>query len=189
MAATNRIYYRDPMQLEFDAKVLEIAPGREQLAVVLDRTAFYPTSGGQVFDTGRLLFSGNRANVIEVAEREDDGAVIHYLAPPEAATAPGPDVPEADKLLAALAPGSEVRGEIDGERRRDHMQQHTGQHVLSAAFIRLFDFATVSFHMGAETCTIDLDTPSLTREQIVAAERLANEVIWEDRPVEIRFSS
>jgi alanyl-tRNA synthetase len=189
MAATERIYYRNPMQLEFDAKVVEVAPAREQFAVVLDRTAFYPTSGGQVFDTGRLLFSGNRANVIDVSEREDDGAVVHYLAPPEAATAPGPEVAAASDWLKALAVGSEVRGEIDGERRRDHMQQHTGQHVLSAAFIRLFDFATVSFHMGAESCTIDLDTPSLTREQIVAAERLANEVIWENRPVEIRFSS
>jgi alanyl-tRNA synthetase len=187
--ATERIYYRNPMQLEFDAKVLEIAPSREQLAVVLDRTAFYPTSGGQVFDTGRLLFSANRANVIEVAEREDDGAIVHYLAPPEAATAPGPEVAAASDWLKALAVGSEVRGEIDGERRRDHMQQHTGQHVLTAAFIRLYDFATVSFHMGAESCTIDLDTPSVTREQIVAAERLANEVIWEDRPVEIRFTS
>ena len=189
MAATERIYYRNPMQVEFDAKVVEVAPSREQLAVVLDRTAFYPTSGGQVFDTGRLLFSGQRANVIEVAEREDDGAVIHYLAPPEAATAPGPDVPEASEWLKALSVGSEVRGEIDGERRRDHMQQHTGQHVLSAAFVRLFDFATVSFHMGAESCTIDLDTQAITRDQIVQAEKLANEVIWEDRPVEIRFCS
>lgn len=184
---TERIYYRNPMQLEFDARVVEVAPGREQFAVVLDRTAFYPTSGGQVFDTGRLLFSGKRAHVIEVAEREDD--VVHYLAPPEAATAPGPEVSSAVEVLAALAVGSEVRGEVDGERRRDHMQQHTGQHVLSAAFIRLFGFATVSFHMGAESCTIDLEAPSLTREQIVSAERLANEVIWEDRPVEIRFCS
>jgi alanyl-tRNA synthetase len=188
MSATERIYYRKPMQLEFDAKVVEVAPAREQFAVVLDRTAFYPTSGGQVFDTGRLLFSGNRANIIDVAERED-GAVIHYLAPPEGATAPGPDVPNAAHALAALSVGSDVRGEVDGDRRRDHMQQHTGQHVLSAAFIRLFDFATVSFHMGAESCTIDLDTPSLTRDQIVAAEKLANEVVWEDRPVEIRFCS
>jgi alanyl-tRNA synthetase len=187
--ATERIYYRNPMQFEFDAKVVEVAPAREQFAVVLDRTAFYPTSGGQVFDTGRLLFSGKRANVIDVSEREDDGAIVHYLAPPEAATAPGPDVAEATEVLKALSVGSEVRGEIDGERRRDHMQQHTGQHVLSAAFIRLFGFATVSFHMGAESCTIDLDTPTVAREQIVAAERLANEVIWENRPVEIRFSS
>ena len=187
--ATDRIYYRKPMQMEFDAKIVEVAPAREQLAVVLDRTAFYPTSGGQVFDTGRLLFSGNRANVIEVAEREDDGAIIHFLAPPEAATAPGPNVPPATDILKGLAVGSEVRGEIDRERRRDHMQQHTGQHVLSAAFIRLYDFATVSFHMGTESCTIDLDTPSVTRDQLVAAEQLANEVIWEDRPVDIRFCS
>ncbi len=168
---TERIYYRDPFRLEFDARVVEVATAGERLAVVLDRSAFYPTSGGQVFDTGWLLAGELRAEVVEVAERED-GAVVHYLAP---AAAPG------------LAPGAEVRGEIDGERRRDHMQQHTGQHVLSAAFVRLYNSQTVSFHMGGESCTIDLETPGLTREQAVAAERLANEVIGEDREVAVRF--
>src|SRR5258706_9686815 len=96
---TDRIYYRNPFQLEFDAHVVEIAPTREQLAVVLDRTAFYPTSGGQVYDTGRLLFAGQRANVIEVAEREGDGAVVHFLAPPEAATGLNPDAPPAIDLI------------------------------------------------------------------------------------------
>jgi len=167
--------------------VLELAPAREQLVVVLDRTAFYPTSGGQLFDTGRLLANGQRVNVIDVQEREDDGAVLHYLAPPEAATAPSPAVPDAAPLIEALAPGSTVRGEIDAARRRDHMQQHTGQHVFSAAFVRLFAFNTVSFHMGAESCTIDLDTPEVTRAQLEQVEQLANEVIWEDRPVGIRF--
>src|SRR5438552_15959309 len=103
---TERLYYRDPFQLEFEAHVVEVAPAREQLAVVLDRTAFYPTSGGQIFDTGRLLFGGQRAIVGEVTEREQDGAIIHFLAPPQAATAPGPGVQPAVDLLAALAPGA-----------------------------------------------------------------------------------
>jgi alanyl-tRNA synthetase len=86
--------------------------------------------------------------------------------------------------------GSErVRGFIDVERRRDHMQQHTGQHVLSAAFISLFEMPTVSFHMGAESCTIDLDTKALTAEQVHRAEMLANDVIAEDRPVEIKYAT
>ncbi|HWX55657.1 MAG TPA: DHHA1 domain-containing protein, partial [Verrucomicrobiae bacterium] len=76
---------------------------------------------------------------------------------------------------------------IDAARRRDHMQQHTGQHVLSAAFVRLFDIPTVSFHMGAESCTIDLETNSLSSSQVEAAEKLANEIVTEDRPVSIRF--
>ena len=82
-----------------------------------------------------------------------------------------------------------VRGMIDADRRRDHMQQHSGQHVLSAAFEKLYGFATVSFHMGDESCTIDLATDSVSPKQLQAAERLANEVIAEDRPVEIRFAT
>jgi alanyl-tRNA synthetase len=82
-----------------------------------------------------------------------------------------------------------VRGSVDAERRRDHMQQHSGQHVLSAAFDKLYNFATVSFHMGDESCTIDLATESVSPKQLQAAERLANEIIAEDRPVEIRFAT
>ena len=173
---TDRLYYRDPALLDFDARIVEAVPAQDRLAVVLDRTAFYPTSGGQVFDTGTLSVAGHDVPVVEVAEREADEAVVHLLAP-------------SAEAAAALTPGAAVHGTVDAERRRDHRQQHTGQHVLSAAFVRLFNFATVSFHMGADSCTIDLDTPTLSPDQVVAAERLANEVIWEDRPVEIRFVS
>lgn len=163
-----RLYYTDSFLTEFDAQVVEsIASPRP--AVVLDHSAFYPTSGGQIFDTGWLEANGARLRVVEVAEQDD--RVLHYL---EAAP-------------AGLAPGAEVHGSIDLDRRRDHMQQHSGQHVLSAAFIRLFELPTVSFHMGDETCTIDLDTKALTPEQAEAAEDLANQVVMEDRPVEIRF--
>jgi len=140
-------------------------------AVILDRTAFYPTSGGQVFDTGWLEAQGARMRVVEVADQAD--RILHYL----------------ESVPAGLAPGAQVHGAIDLSRRRDHMQQHSGQHVLSAAFLRLFEMPTVSFHMGDEVCTIDLETKSATAEQIDAAEDLANQVVMEDRPVEIRFVS
>src|SRR5438309_12095895 len=110
-----------------------------------------------------------RTRVIEVAEREDD-EVLHFL-----------------RCTTSIAKGTRIRGLIDADRRRDHMQQHSGQHVLSAAFVRLFDLPTVSFHMGDDYCSIDLETPSLTPDQAVAAERLANEIILENRQVDIRF--
>jgi alanyl-tRNA synthetase len=148
------------------------------MSVVLDRSAFYPTSGGQVFDTGWLEVAGDtndavRLRVREVAEDERTGDVLHMV----------------ECESSSLQAGAVVRGVIDAERRRDHMQQHSGQHVLSAAFEKLCDFATVSFHMGDESCTIDLATDSVSPKQLRAAERLANEVIAEDRPVEIRFAT
>jgi alanyl-tRNA synthetase len=165
-----RLYYTDSFLTEFDAQVVDLVT-TPRPAVVLDRTAFYPTSGGQVFDTGWLEANGTRLRVLEVAEQED--RILHYLE-----TVPG-----------GLAPGTQVHGSIDLPRRRDHMQQHSGQHVLSAAFIRLFEMPTVSFHMGDEACSIDLDTKSATAEQVERAEDLANQVVTEDRPVEIRFVS
>lgn len=168
---TDRLYYHDSFLYEFDAEVREIQGG-DRPAVFLDRTAFYPTSGGQIFDTGLISSDNERVKVTEVADAED-GRVIHYLeAPPK-----------------SLGAGTKIHGEIDRTRRSDHMQQHTGQHVLSAAFVRLFDLHTVSFHMGDDYCSIDLDTPMLTKQQIEQAERLANEIILENRPVEIRFVS
>ncbi|HTW30205.1 MAG TPA: DHHA1 domain-containing protein [Candidatus Sulfotelmatobacter sp.] len=171
---TDRLYYHDSFLYDFDAEVREVAESPRP-ALVLDRSAFYPTSGGQVFDTGWISLEASEAGatklrVAEVADRED-GKVVHYLEAP----------------IKDIKPGTRVRGEIDPERRRDHMQQHSGQHVLSAAFIRLFDLHTVSFHMADDYCSIDLDTPTLTKDQIEAAEKLANEIILENRPVEIRF--
>lgn len=166
---TERLYYHDSFLYDFEAEVRDVA-GDPRPAIVLDRSAFYPTSGGQVFDTGWLSATDNaKFRVTEVADMED-GRVVHYL---EAST--------------DLKPGMRVHGLIDARRRRDHMQQHSGQHVLSAAFIRLFTMPTVSFHMADDYCSIDLDTQTLMKEQIEAAERLANEIILENYPVDIRF--
>jgi alanyl-tRNA synthetase len=175
---TERLYYNDSFLYEFDAQVTEIIPtsaAEPRPVVVLDRTAFYPTSGGQIFDTGVIMTADSSGNinstVVEVAER-DDGALLHYL-----------------NDVAALSRGMLIHGKIDAERRRDHMQQHSGQHVLSAAFVRLFNMPTVSFHMGDDYCSIDLDTKTLATEQVEAAQRLSNEIILENRPVEISYVS
>jgi alanyl-tRNA synthetase len=171
---TNRLYYHDSFLHEFEGEITEVVPVSEinsRHGVYLDRTAFYPTSGGQVYDTGWISPAGGpeKLRVVEVAETED-GRVVHYI--------------EADK---APQQGTRIRGAIDTARRRDHMQQHSGQHVLSAAFVRLFNLPTVSFHMGVDACSIDLDTPTLTAAQIEETEGLANEIVQENRPVEIKF--
>jgi alanyl-tRNA synthetase len=169
---TDRLYYRDSFRYDFDAEVREVLVSPRP-ALILDCTAFYPTSGGQIFDTGTIS-SDARATVrvIEVADAED-GRVVHYL-----------EAPPGD-----LKAGSRVHGQIDASRRRDHMQQHSGQHVLSAAFLRLYNLPTVSFHMADDYCSIDLDAAALTKEQIESAERLANEIILENRTVDSRFVS
>ena len=164
---TERLYYHDSFLYEFEARVIESLARDGRQAIVLDRTAFYPTSGGQVHDIGALLAEGKEIAVSEVAD-EDDGRILHFAAEP-------------------LTAGTAVRGTVDAGRRLDHVQQHSGQHVLSAAFIQLFNMPTVSFHMGEESCTIDLETSGLSAEQARKAELLANQVIAEDRPVQIRF--
>lgn len=164
---TERLYYHDSFLYDFDARVVESLARDGKHAIVLDRTAFYPTSGGQVHDLGTLVFEGKQIAVTEVAD-EEDGRILHFAAEPFAA-------------------GAVVHGTVDSTRRIDHIQQHSGQHVLSAAFIQLFNIPTVSFHMGDESCTIDLETNGLTVAQAEKAELLANQVIAEDRPVKIRF--
>jgi alanyl-tRNA synthetase len=167
---TTRLYYQDSFLYDFDAEVREVTEGSRP-ALVLDRTAFYPTSGGQVFDTGSIeLENGSKLRVTEVANTED-GKVVHYLEAP----------------VRNVQPGTRVRGQIDHARRRDHMQQHSGQHVLSAAFVRLFNIPTVSFHMADDYCSIDLDTSVLTKEHIETAEKLTNEIILENRAVDVRY--
>ncbi len=167
---TERLYYTDPFLLEFTGRVVETLAAPRP-AVVLDRTAFYPTSGGQTFDTGTLCGSGEERTVVEVAE-DGHNRILHLL-----------------DRAPAFSAGIEVRGKVDEARRLDHMQQHSGQHVLSAAFLRLFDMATVSFHMGDEACTIDLSSAALSREQARQAEQMANRIVLEDRPVVVRFVS
>jgi alanyl-tRNA synthetase len=170
---TDRIYYHDSFLYNFDAEVRSVVESPRP-ALILNRSAFYPTSGGQIHDTGWISLPDSAAKfrVTEVADTED-GHVVHYL----------------DAPLKDVQPGSRVHGEIDAERRRDHIQQHSAQHVLSAAFVRLFNMPTVSFHMADDYCSIDLDTPLLKQNQIEAAERLANEIVLENRPVDIRFTS
>jgi alanyl-tRNA synthetase len=175
---TKRLYYENPALEEFDSVVETVAPpapDQPRPSVILRETAFYPTSGGQVHDTGWLtLNNAERLQVVEVADAED-GTVVHYLEAP-------PKLPLA---------GDKVHGAVDPERRRDHMQQHSGQHVLSAAFVELYQMPTVSFHMGAsETyCSIDLATPTITPEQVAGAEKRANQIVFENRAVQIRHVS
>jgi alanyl-tRNA synthetase len=158
---TDRLYYTDPYIAEFDATVLRVEEHDGRPAAVLDRTAFYPTSGGQPFDTGSL----GETPVVDVMDR-DDGTIVHVLGRP---IGTGP-----------------VHGVIDWRRRFEHMQQHTGQHVLSAAFDRLAGARTESFHLGTTSSTIDLNRP-ISAAEIDRAEDEANRVVWEDRPVAIRF--
>lgn len=161
---TNRIYYTESYRTEFDATVVatETIDGRAH--VILDQTAFYPTSGGQPFDTGTL----GGAAVSEVIDRED-GTIAHVAS-------------------GAWQVGDVVQGAIDWARRFDHMQQHTGQHVLSAAFDRLFGVRTESFHMGTASATIDL-AREVTAAEVARAEDEANRIVWEDRAVVIRFAT
>ncbi|MGC1783265.1 MAG: alanyl-tRNA editing protein [Acidobacteriaceae bacterium] len=170
---TERLYYADSFLTEFDAVVMEIqelsrANGRSLWRVALDRSAFYPTSGGQPHDTGRLIATARSGTelVAEIlgVEEDESGQVWHHTAKP---------------LLAE----TRVCGFVDGARRLDHVQQHSGQHLLSAAFIRVCGAPTVSFHLGDRTSTIDLAVDSLPDATLLEVEELANRVIAEDRPV------
>jgi alanyl-tRNA synthetase len=156
---TQRLYYEDSYLTSFRATIAEAR--EDGLRLYLDKTLFYPASGGQPHDLGTL----NGVPVIDVIDEED--AVAHVLASP---------------LSAA-----EVVGEIDWPRRFDHMQQHSGQHLLSAVMAELFHFETVSFHLGSEASTIDLATPSISAAQLVRAERRANELVFANRQLAITF--
>jgi len=160
---TERLYWQDPYRQRFTATVMATLEHRGRPAVILDRTAFYPTGGGQPHDRGTL----NGIPVVEVIEREDDGAILHVLARPLEAP--------------------EVEGCIEWERRFDHMQQHTGQHILSQAFLQVAGAQTVSFHLGEEVVTIDLDRADLPPAAFEAAEELANRVVLENREVRTYF--
>jgi alanyl-tRNA synthetase len=162
---TDRLYYTDPYLQAFDATIARVDRRDDRLVLTLDRTAFYPTSGGQPFDTGRL----GPLRVVDVID-EDDGSISHVVEGP------------------ALHSGDAVHGEIDWTRRFDHMQQHSGQHVLSAAFDKVFGVRTVSFHLGGAVSTIDL-AREMSLVEIAAAEAEANRIVWEDRPVAIRFAT
>ena len=157
---TRRLYYDDSYLMDFDATVV----GTDGMKVYLDQSAFYPTSGGQPFDVGEL--SG--ARVVDVID--EDSRIAHMLSSP-----------------ATFAIGTAVKGHVQWTRRFDHMQQHTGQHLLSAVFADLFGHDTVSVHFGDQSSTLDLGTDILSREAVLRAERRANELVLEGRPVTVAF--
>lgn len=174
---THRLYYTEPYRRSFDAKVLSVDAVGDRFHVTLDQTSFYPTSGGQPYDTGTL----GGAAVSDVIDRED-GTIAHVTSAP-------------------LKVGEVLAGEIDWARRFDHMQQHTGQHVLSAAFDRLCGVRTESFHMGhrpttqsprgedpGPSSTIDL-ARDVSPAEVAKVEDDANRIVWEDRAVSIRFAT
>ena len=157
---TRRLYYDDSYLTNFAATVV----GTDGTKVYLDQTAFYPTSGGQPFDFGEL----NGANVTDVID--EDSRIAHVLSSP-----------------ATFAVGATVNGRVQWTRRFDHMQQHTGQHLLSAVFADLFGHETVSVHFGDQSSTLDLGTDLLSRDAALRAERRANELVFENRPVTVAF--
>jgi alanyl-tRNA synthetase len=156
---TQRLYYPDSYLRDFEALVVEQA--EDSRRIYLDRTAFYPTSGGQPHDTGTI-------NGIEVADVVDEGERIAHV-------------------LAQPLSGQRAEGQVNWPRRFDNMQQHTGQHLLSAVLADLLGHTTVSVHLGEESSTLDLDAPILTPEQVTRVEARANELITEDRKVDVSF--
>ena len=156
---TDRLYYTDPYACDFEAIVTDRA--EDSRRIYLDRTAFYPTSGGQRFDTGEL-------GGVRVRDVVDEGDRIAHL-------------------LDAPLVADRVSGRVDWPRRFDHMQQHTGQHLLSAVLADLLGHRTVAVHFGNESSTLDLDAGSLTPEETQLVEEKANEIIVQNRPVEISF--
>ncbi|MFJ5759786.1 DHHA1 domain-containing protein [Neobacillus sp. NPDC093182] len=160
----NKLFYQDPYIKSFSARI--VTQGKDENGnyyIVLDQTAFYPTGGGQPHDVGTI----EKIKVLNVEEAE--GEVRHYLET------------ELDDVNAV------VHGVIDWERRFDHMQQHAGQHILSAAFEQLFGYKTVGFHLGNETLTIDLETENLLESEALRVEELASQIIIENRPIETKW--
>jgi alanyl-tRNA synthetase len=159
---TIRLYYDDSYCRTFQARIVDSFYDDNRPAIILDRTCFYPTSGGQPFDTGTI----DGVPVIDVFVREKDHEIVH--------------------VLAGEVTASSVEGSIEWPRRFDHMQQHSGQHILSQAFIQVTGWPTVSFHLGIDNCTIDLATTGVKKDQLVSAELLANRIIWENRSIQSR---
>lgn len=164
MQPTERLYFTGPL-LDFSASVVEVTPTDRGDCVVLDRTAFYPTGGGQPNDTGTL----GAAEVIDVFENEA-GLIYHLV-----------------KQRGLVTEGQMVEGRIDRARRIDHLQQHSGQHILSQAFVQACGAETRSFHLGNESSTIDIELQSPTIDRLRAAEDLANKIIFDNRPMRVHI--
>jgi len=161
---TERLYYKEPGLLEFEARIVESGTRDDRFYTILDRSAFYPTSGGQLYDTGKL----GDVDIVEVLESES-GEVQHL------------------SLEPVGEPGQTVGGSVDKERRQRHRRQHTAQHILSAVFAKLYDLDTMSVHLGEEYGAIEFNTDSLTVEQLTLAEELANTTVLDGLPIDILF--
>jgi alanyl-tRNA synthetase len=173
---TERLYYSDSYCTTFGARVIAHLRLDGAPAVVLDRTAFYPTGGGQPHDVGVLRLPHPRKDTISVLDvfvREEDQAIVHVLADSGAAR--------------QLSEGDLIQGEIDWDRRFDLMQQHTGQHILSQAFVRVAGADTVGFHLSDEYSTVDLSHDSLRDDHLARVETLANQIVFENRPMLAQF--
>jgi alanyl-tRNA synthetase len=160
---TKRLYFENPYRVEFEARVLEKVNWEQKPAVILDQTCFYPESGGQPCDKGII----DGIEVIKVVE--DEERIIH--------------------LVAEDIPARKVNGKIDWQTRFDHMQQHSGQHILSQSFHELLDANTLAFHMGEAVSTLEMDLRKISEEEIENIERRANEVVFEDREIKCYFVS
>jgi alanyl-tRNA synthetase len=165
MEVTEKLYFTDSNLLQFQANVIRVesVDGVDRLA--LDRTAFYPTGGGQPNDTGKI----NDADVVDVIE-EDDGTIFHVI-----------------NQTGRIVAGQRVEASVDKERRLDHLQQHSGQHILSQAFIQACQAETRSFHMSAQSSTIDVELQTPTEEAMRAAEEIANTIIFDNRPMRVHL--
>lgn len=165
MQPTEKLYFTDSDLLEFPATIVDVQAMEQAHHIILDRTAFYPTGGGQPNDTGLL----DESRVVDVFE--DAAGIIHHVV----------------EQIGALAAGQKVEGRIDRARRLDHLQQHSGQHILSQAFVQACGAETRSFHLGSRTSTIDIELQSPTDDHMRAAEEIANAVIFEDRPMRVHL--
>ncbi len=160
---SQRLYYDDAYTTRFEARIVERLDVRGQPGIILDRTYFYPDSGGQPADTGQI----GGADLVALRIRESDAAIIH--------------------VLSHAPPGDQVQCQIDWTRRFDHMQHHTGQHILTQAFVRVAGANTVGFHLSPDSVTIDLDQLGITDAVVRQAEELANQIVIENRPVTARL--
>ena len=158
---TKRLYFENPYQVEFDAKIIEKTTYEEKFALILDKTCFYPESGGQPSDKGTI----NGIKVIKVME--ENSRILHVL--------------EEDVF------SEDIKGIIDWTVRFDYMQQHTGQHILSQSFDEIYNAETLSFHLGDEISSVEIDLRKITEEEVEKVERLANEIVFQDREIKTYF--
>jgi len=158
---TKRLYLENPCKVEFEAQVVEKVAWEQKPALILDQTCFYPESGGQPCDKGMI----NGIEVIKVLE--DEARIIH--------------------LVAEDMSSDKVTGKVDWQTRFDHMQQHSGQHILSQSFHELLGAETLAFHLGEAISTLEMDLRKISEEEVENIERRANEIVFEDREIKCYF--